>query len=127
MKRVVLSFTTNTAGSAVANGEGAILGELVAIDYHPISPNSGSAAGIVVTAEDGTQSHPLLTKTLLGASNLTFYPRDIAHKVADGAQITTNTSGSAVDKPLIAGVPKVVVTSSGSTAGTGAVIIYYRD
>jgi len=125
MRDVVLKLTTVAATGAVTVKGQAVSGKLHAILYIPGTLDTG--AGIVVTCE-GLQgvSKPLLTKTSLGTSNLWFYPRDLVHAVADGAELT-GTAGGDRACPILAGNIQVVVSSGGATPLTGYVVVYYED
>ena len=121
MKDMILT-ATNLA--ATVSGEYAICGKLYAIAYLP--DTIATDATITVTC-DGPfgASKPLLTKASPGTANVWFYPRDLVHAVADGAALT-GTAGGDRTCPLLAGVPKLVVASGGTTF-TGRVILYYED
>jgi hypothetical protein len=121
MKKQTISYTTAADGSASALGHSA-LGELYAVEYQPGSTDTG--ATIVLTCE-GVGSKPLLTKASAGTAVAFFYPRDLEHKVEDGAALTGTTGGDRTE-PLISGVLKVTVASGGN-AKSGKVIVYYED
>jgi hypothetical protein len=123
MKRLLIPLGPTSAGGAFTSVQTrAICGELYAIEYRPGTLDTG--AGIVVTCE-GDSSKALLTKTSLGTSNLVFYPRDLVHKVEDGAALTGTAGGDRVE-PILNGWIKIVV-SSGGNAMTGSAVIYYDD
>lgn len=124
LKRMVLSFTTASTGSATVDGERSVQGKLYALEYQPGDTNTGAV--LTATCENGVTSAPLLTKTGAGTANSIFYPRSLAHYASNGSQLHTPTSGSVVEQPLLSGVPRIVIASSGSGA-TGKVILFYED
>lgn len=117
MKAVRLDWTTATGGAATTNGTFTIHGELCAIDYLPGDTATGAT---VVVSDVGFMTHTLLSKATAGTANLRFYPRDLVHGAEDGAALTGRT------EPLLAGVPRVVI-SAGGDAKKGSVIIHYED
>jgi len=123
MREMILGFTTSGAGAATVTGERALLGKLYAVEYNPSA--TSNATLVLTCTEYGAVSKPLLTKATAGASDVWFYPRDIPHKVEDGAVLTATAGGDRV-MPLLAGVPKLVVSSGGATL-TGQVILYYEE
>lgn len=123
MKKMVFAITTNGSGAATVTGERTVVGKLYAVEYQPGTIATG--ATLTITAENGVYSKPLLTKANAGTSNVLFYPRDIAHHVADGSALT-GTAGYDLVSPLIAGVPKVVIASGGAAA-IGKVILYFEE
>ena len=125
MKDMTIALNVTQATAQAFNGEASVLGKLYAIEYRPGTILTG--ATITVTTE-GLASKPLLTKASAGTSNVWFYPRDIIHKVADGAAYT-GTSGYDVCLPIMQGVPKVTVTSGWASGATliGAITLYYEE
>jgi hypothetical protein len=121
MKKQTISITTIADGSGTAIGH-SVFGELYAIEYQPGTIATG--ATIVLTCE-GVGSKPLLTKANAGTAVAWFYPRDLEHKVEDGAALTGTTGGDRTE-PILSGVLKVAVTSGGNVT-TGKVIFYYED
>lgn len=122
MKKVYLKVTTAADGTGSATGANWVMGQLVAIDYLPGTIDTG--ATVTVTCE-GPLAKALLTKASAGTSNLTFYPRDLLHKVEDGAALTGTTGGDRT-MPILDGKIKFAVASGGN-GGIGAIIAYYQD
>lgn len=116
MTAITVSVTTNGSGDGSALGDQAV-GLLYAIEYQPGTIATG--ATLTLTCESDT-SKPLLTKASAGTSNSWYYPRDLAHGVADGAALTDRVI------PIFHGKPKVTIASGGDTK-TGKVIFYVVD
>jgi len=125
MNELVLKLTTVGATGACTVKSAAVTGKLYALLYIPKSIDTG--AGIVVTCEgmEGT-SKPLLTKTSLGTAALWFYPRDLEHKVEDGAALTGTTGGDRTE-PVLGGNIQAVIASGGGTSVTGYLVVYYCE
>ena len=122
MNAVRLNWTTATGGAASVDGTFTIHGELYAIDYLPGDTATGAT---VVVSDVGFMTHTLLSKASAGTANLRFYPRDLVHGAEDGAALTGAAGGDRAE-PLLAGVPRVVI-SAGGDAKKGSVIIHYED
>lgn len=122
MKDMTIGLTTNGSGAVTQNGETSIHGLLEAIEYIPGSMDTG--ATVTITCE-GAQSKALLTLTNAGTSNRMIYPRDLVHGVTDGVALT-GTAGGDRTKPLLAGLPKVVVASGGG-GKTGKVVLHFHE
>jgi hypothetical protein len=118
MRHETLSVTTSSTGGGTANGTRNILGKLYAILYCPGDIDTG--ATITVTSQ-GIFAKPLLTKSSAGTADTLFYPRDLSHKVADGAALTNQ-----LELPLINGTLRLAV-SAGASTKTGKVVVYYED
>lgn len=128
MGRQIFTLTTDaggaaTVGAGTTSAQSAVMGELSCIKYIPGTLDTG--ATIVVTCENNGVSKPLLTKASAGTSNTWFYPRDLMHKVEDGAALT-GTAGGDRTEPIVDGQFKIVVSSGGNVA-TGSIVIYYED
>ena len=119
----ITGTTVEATGAFTSNGKRNILGKLYAILYKPGTLDAG--ATITVTSE-GIFSKPLLTKANAGTADALFYPRDILHKVEDGAVLTATAGGDRV-QPLINGTIRFVVASGGGTPLTGSIVVYYED
>lgn len=128
MKRQRFPLVTDGSGDAVAGyGQSSelpsIFGKIHAIKYKPGTIDTG--ATVTVTIEGDGDSKPVVTKATAGTSTLWLYPRDLVHKVEDGAALT-GTAGGDRDKPIADGRVKVVVASGGATK-TGSLTVYYEE
>ena len=122
MNNVYIPITTAADGSAAVTDTRWIKGTVVAVAYFPGTIDTG--ATVTVTCE-GRGSKPILTKASAGTSNSWYYPRDLQHKVEDGAALTGTTGGDRTS-PVADGKIKVTVASGGN-GGVGAVTVYYQD
>jgi hypothetical protein len=117
MKRQLFTITTAADGSATVGAgtvtaKPAIIGELCVVKYHPGTIDTGATVTVTCVGGDG-DAKPLLTKATAGTSTLWFYPRDLLHKVEDGAALTGTTGGDRTE-PLV------------GNGGVGSVAVYYE-
>lgn len=127
MKKLILSYTTDSGGAATAYADGkstpnqAVVGELCGLQYVPGSIDTG--ATVTLTCENTTGgTHTLWNKATVGTSNLFIHPRELTHNPADGAALT-GTAGGDRAEPIVDGYLKVVIASGGDTK-SGAVLVY---
>lgn len=125
MKDIVLALNTHVSnGTASTLAPTGVLGELEAILYIPGTIDTGATLTVTCLGIDGSEK-PLLTKASAGTSNVWYYPRDLVHKVEDGAALT-GTAGGDRCYPVLAGVIKAAIASGGNSKA-GKVVIYYED
>ncbi len=124
MRKLTLSVTTGASSGAGDTTSGQdVLGKLYAILYKPGNIDTG--ATVTVTCEGPLAAKALLTKASAGTADTLYYPRDLVHKVEDGAALT-GTAGSDRALPLLVGKIKFAV-ASGANSKTGSIVVFYED
>lgn len=122
LRTLKLTGTTDGSGALVVDAPGAIYGKLEAIEWIDGTFDDGVGGVITVTKTPSGVDHTLLT--LAAANNdAIYYPRTLVHKTEDGAALT-GTAGGDRTAPLVAGYPRLTV-SSGGNAKTGGCVLYY--
>lgn len=113
---------STTGGAQTTNAKRTVLGKLCAVKFKLGTLASGAAdVTISYTNSPDAVDVTLLTLTNV-AANAVYYPRHQVHSNA-GAALTLDGTRIAYDKPLVAGLIKVVVAQA-SGAQTGNVICY---
>ena len=121
MKNVMLKLATGAAdGAGTVVASTAVLGKLYAIEYQPGTIDTGATLTCTCVGNNAA-AKPLLTKASAGTANSWYYPRDLSHKVADGAALTNQ-----LELPILNGLLTAVI-ASGANSKTGYVIFYYED
>ena len=107
-RQIELSGTCSAGGALTLQSTDKISGLLEKIIYDYQDGATGS--DFVITIESPV-SEPVLTITNAGVADLTWYPRILCNKVADGSAFT-----DVIDKVLLAGSTiKIVVAQGGAT------------
>jgi hypothetical protein len=116
--------TTNADGDATINGDGTIKGRLVAIEW--VDGDLADGVGAVLTMQK-TPSEVAQTILTLTAANVDawYYPRTLVHDATGSA--LTGTSGGDREMYLIAGLPRLVISSGGNVKTGGAILYYYAE
>ena len=119
-----LTGTTDGSGNLTVNGERAIVGRLYAVEW--IDGDLADGVDAVISAQ-GTPSGVATTLLTLTDANddKWYFPRIVVHDAA-GADVTFDGTNEIYDLPIIAGTPRLVVSSGGATK-TGGCIIWYLD
>jgi len=103
---VELAGTCDGSGDLTITADKAVWGyiEKIVMDYD----DGDTGADTVWTNEDGTVSTAVMTKANLGTADVTWQPRSLGSKVADGAAFTN------VAVPIfVTGKMKIVITNGG--------------
>jgi hypothetical protein len=108
-----LDVTVNSSGDGSATGN-AVLGALYAVQL--VDGTFADGVDVVITAEQGELSIPLLTKANFNTDQIV-YPRVLEALNTDGTALATYAM------PLVVGNPKVVV-AQGGTSTSGSFILY---
>lgn len=120
MHKTRLAGTTNASGAATVTA-GAVLGKLFAVDVDLSACDATCDATLSTTSADGAQTIVTLTDSQL---NAVIHPRHLVHGT-DGAALT-GTSGGDREKPLIDGIPTLVIAQGGN-AKAFRVTLYIED
>lgn len=117
MEKMRLYGTTNGSGALTVTGEKSINAALYAVQWIDGTFSDGVGAVISYTTVDG-DSFTLLTLTAANDDAI-YYPRHATHNNAGTAQTT-------LEIPLVAGTPKLVVSSGGATKEGGCILWFFR-
>ena len=121
LKEMRLYGTTNGSGALTVNGPRAVFGRLYAVRL--VDTALDSCTGTIST-QGHEASATLLTLSAQNTS-ATFYPRDLVHSATGTA--LTGTSGGDRCLPLMAGIPRLVISSGGTTNAGGCILFYFED
>ena len=116
IEQVRLAITTDTGGAATVLSDDQYIGFLYAVQL--IDGDLADGVDIVLTAEQGELSIPLLTKADWNTDQMA-YPRVLEALNTDGTALTTHT------EPIVIGKIKAVIAQGGDSK-SGAVIAYVR-
>jgi len=119
MKTRTMSWTTNGSGAATVTGKSVPGGALVeAVTYIP--GDTATGATVTVTDEFAGASFTIWVQATAGTSTIREFPRTLEQLNTDGSDLATHT------RPVIAGVPKVVIASGGDTK-SGSLILHLSE
>lgn len=104
MKIIELTGTADAIGDLTLNAISSEQGRIEKIIY---DWSDGDAIADIVITEESSVSQPILTITNVGVVNLTWNPRSLCNKVADGTAYT-----DVFDKIFITGRMKAVISGS---------------
>ena len=126
MREMILPLTSVIATEAAStDATAAVHGRLYAIEYRPNDIDTNADLTVTCVGYSGAEI-TLLVKANAGTSDCWFYPRDIMHAVSNAAALTA-TSGGDRTQPLMQGIVKAAIASSGAvTVRTGTVVIYWE-
>ena len=122
LKEIRLDGTCSSGGALTVNATTPVLGRLFAVRW--IDGDFANGVDAVISVQGHEASATLLTLT--DADNdATYYPRVQVHgNTGTGLTLTT---GSDAEMPLMAGVPRLVVSSGGNAKTGGCILFYYED
>ena len=111
MKTIELTGTADASGDLTLTAADGFIGfiENIAYDW-----TDGDAIADIVITEQGPGAQAILTVANIGVADLTWLPRSLANKVADGSAFTDIAEKIFITRPL-----RVVV--SGSTIAIGGI------
>jgi len=121
LKEMRLEVTTETDGTGSKEATEAVLGRLYAVQW--IDGDFADGVDAVVSTINHEAAKTLLTLTNANTDAL-YYPRDLMHTEAGAA--LTGTQGGDRALPLLAGRPKLAVTSGGGVKTGGAILFYFE-
>lgn len=120
-KEIRLTGTTDTNGDLTVNATQPVFGLLYAVRW--VDGDFADGVDAVISTQGHEAAATLLTLT--DANNdAWYYPRDLVHSATGGA--LTGAAGGDRALPLMVGIPRLVVSSGGSTK-TGSCILYYFE
>lgn len=122
LKEIKLYGTCSSGGALTVNATTPVFGRLYAIRY--IDTSFAVGADSVISTQNHDAAATLLTITD-GNASATYYPREQVHGNT-GTGLTLDGTRINADLPLMAGVPRFVV-SDGGNAGVGGVILFYFE
>ena len=120
MKIIELAGTTAADGSLTLTGDKKVTGYLERIDYDYIDAATGS--DLVITTTGQAVSVPVTTVTDAGTSDVSWYPRTLANKVADASAFT-----DVAEKIFLANESIKCVVAQGGNAKQVRLLIYVSN
>jgi len=118
LNKYTVAITTDGSGDATVYLGSCIRGRIVAIKYEPGDIDTN--ADLVITG--AISGVAILTKANCGTSDVWFYPRALANKVADGA------ASAITEVPVWVYQERVkVVVDQGDNAKTGAITLWVDE
>jgi hypothetical protein len=121
MGEIRLYATTDGSGDATVQASRPVFGLLDAVQW--IDGSLADGVDAVISTIGHAASKTLLTLTNANNDAL-YYPRDLVHDAAGAA--LTGTSGGDRCRPLMVGIPQLVISSGGDTL-SGGCILYYSE
>lgn len=117
---------TDASGDLTVNATEAIFGRLESIEWIDGDLDNGVNAVISLQSTPSGVAQTLLTLTNPAADNdAIFLPRVVVHDLSGAA--LTGTSGGDREMPIVAGIPRLVITSGGDTKTGGCILRYYVE
>ena len=123
LKEIRLYGTCSSGGGLTVNATVPVFGRLESVLWIDGTFDDGIDA--VISTQNHEAAATLMTLTNAD-DDVRYYPREQVHSNL-GAALTIDDTEPLVDLPLMAGLPRLVVTSGGDEKTGGCVLFYYED